>query len=128
MPPSITGKVAEQFAAACQRGDFAGLVGVLDPDVTGEFDSGGLIPGAPLEAVTGAEVVATILVMTFAGSGARLDVTDINAEPGVLVRVGPRVVAAITFLLSDGQITVLHAIGNPDKLQHLQHLQPSADR
>ncbi len=118
--PPAARALAARFAAACERGDLAGLVAVLDPDVTGEFDSGGLVPGAPLEAVSGADAVATILVVAFDGSGASFELADINAEPGVLVRVGGHVAAAITFAVADGRITALHAIGNPDKLQRLQ--------
>ena len=37
-------RVAERFAAACNEGDLEALLKVLDPDVVGEFDSGGSTP------------------------------------------------------------------------------------
>ena len=88
--------------------------------MSGEFDSGGLIPGAALETVSGADVIATILVAAFTASGPRCKVSDINTEPGVLVTVGAQVAAAISLTITDGQIPTLHAIGNPDKLGRLQ--------
>jgi RNA polymerase sigma-70 factor, ECF subfamily len=115
-------RVAERFAAACRTGNLDELVAVLDPDVTGEFDSAGLIPGAPLAAVAGADGVARTLAAAFIGVPAVFEVADVNAAPGVLVRLGDRVVTVISLEISGDRVAVLHAIGNPAKLSRLNRL------
>jgi RNA polymerase sigma-70 factor (ECF subfamily) len=117
--PVSARRVATHFAAACAEGDLAGLVAVLDPDVTGEFDSGGRIPGAPGAALVGADLVAITLIHTLSGAGATFTVADVNAQPGVVVELHGRVMAVIT-LETDGQLVhVIRAVGNPGKLAHL---------
>ncbi|RSM67962.1 RNA polymerase sigma-70 factor [Kibdelosporangium aridum] len=116
---AVRRRVAERFAAACRNGNLDELVAVLDPDVTGEFDSAGLIPGAPLAAVTGADEVARTLATAFIGVPAVFEVVDVNAAPGVLVRLGSRVVTVISLEISGDHVAVLHAIGNPAKLSRL---------
>src|SRR5207245_4171496 len=46
-------RLAQRFAAAANSGDLDALLEVLDPDVSGDADSGGVIPGAPRHAVVG---------------------------------------------------------------------------
>ena len=117
--PAKARQVVERFAAACASGDLAGLVAVLDPDVLGEFDSGGHIPGAPATPLVGAGLVAAILVRSFAGAGAGFTTLDINGQPGVVVELRGRVVAVITLETDDETVRVIRAIGNPEKLAHL---------
>lgn len=112
-------RVATRFADACTTGSMAALLEVLDPNVVGDFDSGGLVPGAPLRAVTGAERVARVLVRSFAGDGFGFAVEGVNGEPGVTVRRGQVLVAVIAIVPDAGRIRTLHGIGNPAKLHHL---------
>lgn len=49
--------------------------------------------------------------------------TDVNAEPRVVASLDGVVVAVIAVGVHRGRIDVIHGIGNPAKLQHLQHLQ-----
>lgn len=113
-------RLAERFAAACQHGDLDGLIEVLAAEVVGDFDSGGAIPGAPTEELTGARAVATQLVRSLAHAGVRCRVTTVNGEPGVGVLRNERVVAVVALTVADGRIASVHAVGNPDKLRHLQ--------
>ena len=112
-------QVAVQFAEACQTGRVEDLVAVLDPSAVGVFDSGGLIPRAPARPIEGAEHIARVAVRSFLETGARFAVADVNGEPGVLVEVGGRLVAVISLSTREGRIVHLHAVGNPEKLQHL---------
>lgn len=111
--------VAERFAAACRTGTLDALLEVLDPEVSGEFDSGGAVPGAPLAPVTGSHAVAAVLAAAFRGTGATFETGEINGEPGVVVKLGRRTIAVIAIHLSNGRIDQLHGIGNPAKLRHL---------
>ncbi len=114
--PSVQRRVAEEFARACAAGDLGGLIAVLDSEVTGDFDSGGFIPGAPLDVAVGPLAVATLLRNAFAGSGAVFEVDAINGEPGVTVTLAGRVVAVIALEVRGGRVMHVHGIGNPDKL------------
>lgn len=111
--------VARRFAAACGTGRFDDLVAALDPDAHGEFDSAGVVPGAPLEPITGADVIARQLVAAFAGTATTFRVSAVNGEPGVIAELAGHTVAVMA-LVSDGRrILRIHAIGNPHKLQHI---------
>jgi len=111
--------VAQRFADACASGAIEPLLEVLDPNVVGDFDSGGHIAGAPLDAIDGAEPIAATLVHAFANRRFRFDVGDINGEPGVIARRGERIVAVIALGVRDDRVDLIHAIGNPAKLRHL---------
>ena len=116
--------LAQRFADACATGALDALIAVLDPDCVGEFDSGGVIPGAPLDPLFGADPVAAALVFAFHGSEATFDVADVNGEPGVIVQVRDRVAAVIAIDGHDGLVDHIHGIGNPDKLRHLERNRP----
>ncbi len=109
-------QVAQRFADACASGAIEPLLEVLDPNVVGDFDSGGHIPGAPLDSIDGAESIASTLVRAFGNTQYAFDVADINGEPGVIARLGTRVIAAIALGVRDGRVDLIHAIGNPAKL------------
>ncbi len=118
--PQTARMLSEEFARACADGDLEGLVAVLAEDVHGDFDSGGLIPGAPTEELTGAEAIARQILAGFAGAQLEFVVSTVNTEPGVIARRRGRVVAVLSFDFSDRGITVVRGIGNPAKLAHLQ--------
>lgn len=112
--------VAERFAQACREGAVQPLLEALDPNVIGDFDSGGTVPGAPLKALDGAQAVARVLVHSFAKPGFTFEVEDVNGDPGVVVRLQGALAAVIALGVYDHQIDVIHAIGNPQKLAHLR--------
>ena len=111
--------IAKRFAAACAAGTIEPLLEVLDPQVVGDFDSGGTVPGAPVRAVVGAEQVSRILVHSFRDSDFDFAAGLVNGDPGVVVRSDGRIAAVMSFTAGDGSIDVLHGIGNPQKLRHL---------
>jgi RNA polymerase sigma-70 factor (ECF subfamily) len=113
--------VAERFAAACRNGDLAALTAVLAPDVVGEFDSGGRIAGAPLGPLVGSELVAVTLARSFAGAGADFRVAGVNGQPGVIVALRGRVMAVIGLETDGHRVHAIRAVGNPEKLAHLNH-------
>jgi RNA polymerase sigma-70 factor (ECF subfamily) len=112
-------RLAEQFAAAANTGDLAALLEVLDPDVAGDADSGGVIPGAPRHAVVGRSRVATNLLRSVEGLGIEFRAADVNGEPGVVGVQDGRIVSAIVLFTRSGLIHHIHAILNPAKLAHL---------
>ena len=82
------------------------------------------MPGAPLTEVDGAEAIAEQLVAAVSGFGAEFTVREINGDPGVLITKGGQVMGTIALGVRDGQIDLVHAIGNPQKLTHLQPANP----
>lgn len=112
--------IADRFAAACQVGDLDGLVALLAPNAVGDFDSGGLVLGAPLTELDGAEAIAAQLVASVSVLGADFTACEVNGDPGVVMTFGPQVAATIALGIRDGQIDLVHGVGNPAKLVHLQ--------
>jgi RNA polymerase sigma-70 factor (ECF subfamily) len=117
--PAVHRLVVRRFVRACQAGDLEGLIAVLASDAIGEFDSGGSIPRAPTEPIIGAEPIARTLFQVFEGRGATFSAVRVNAEPGVIVSVDKRVVAALAFDVAGDRVRHIHAIGNRDKLSRL---------
>lgn len=111
--------IAQRFADACGTGTIEPLLQVLASDVVGDFDSGGVVPGAPLHPLRGAEAVAGQLVATFAHPGFSFQLHDVNGDPGVVVFQNGQPIAVICLVPGDGLITLLHGIGNPAKLARL---------
>ena len=111
--------VAERFAVACRSGDVDALLRVLDPDVVGDFDSGGALHGAPLGELRGADRVAAQLGRSLLNLGASFRVDDVNGQPGVVATLGDMVAAVLFFEVAAGRVSVLRGIGNPEKLAHL---------
>lgn len=111
--------IVTRFVEACRRGDLDGLTAVLDPGVIGDFDSGGMVPHAPLIALDGATAVARQLMHTVIGVDATFELADVNGETGVIVSIDERTVAVMPLGVHDGCIDVIHAVGNSAKLTHL---------
>ena len=126
--PAEHRRLVERFAAACRRGDLDGLVAVLAPDVVGDFDSGGVIAGAPLEALRGAHPVGRSLLASLRRLGGDILVRDVNGDPGLVVVDGDRVLVTISAAINDGRVAQLHGVGNPAKLAHLQPWGDTAGR
>ena len=117
--PEVATELARRFADACATGDLDALLGLLDPNAVGEFDSGGLIYGAPVTAQVGAHLVAATLIRAFTGSTATFSPVIVNTQPGVTVTLHGRTVAVIALDTDNSHILAVHAVGNPDKLTHL---------
>jgi RNA polymerase sigma-70 factor (ECF subfamily) len=110
-------RVAERFAAACNEGDLEALLKVLDPDVVGEFDSGGVLPGA-VPILTGSAAVVTRIEWLFARR-ATFTAARVNGEPGIVITAGGQLLSVAALNFRGGRIDHIHAIGNPAKLSHV---------
>jgi RNA polymerase sigma-70 factor (ECF subfamily) len=115
-------EVTERFLAAAAGGDIDGLMTVLAPDVTLLTDGGGKARAA-LRPITGAAKAARFLAaiagrpyMGAAVSDMTLEAAEINGSPGTLITSGGRAIVALTLTVSDGRITAIQLLANPDKL------------
>jgi RNA polymerase sigma factor (sigma-70 family) len=106
----------EAFLAALRRGDFEGLLAVLDPDLVVRADMAAG-SGAPAE-VRGAAVWAKGAV----AYGHLAELTRpalVNGAVGVVVAPRGRLVRALRFTIANGRITEVEVIGNPARLGEL---------
>ncbi|MET7683790.1 RNA polymerase sigma-70 factor [Streptomyces sp. NPDC005423] len=118
--PAQRRDLTERFLAAAAEGDLAGLMALLAPDVRLVGDSGGKSK-APLRIITSADKVGRFLV-AIAG-GAITDMAfrfvEVNGGPAVLVLSGDRPDSVFQVEVSDGRISSVYIVRNPDKLRAL---------
>ena len=121
--PTDSTALAQQFVAACMTGDADALTRLCTEDVVVWSDSGGKVTAAT-HPVAGRERVIAFLM-----GGARRLLKDealtvsfalINYQPSVVIRRGEQVDTVLVLETSEGCITDVRNIRNPDKLAHLQ--------
>ena len=93
--PTEHAVVVERFIAACEGGDIAELVAVLDPQVDGHAE---LIGFGPIADETGRPAVAQRLIGLFGpGTGSRLVPVTVEDGAGVVAYAHGRVAALVRF-------------------------------
>ena len=114
-------RVAERFFAAL-AGDASDIAAVLTEDVVLHGDGGGKAP-AIARALHGAERVSrTFANWIKAGVrvGATMEAAIVNGQPGAVFRTASgEVVSVLMLKVTDGKVSELFSIVNPDKLQHV---------
>src|SRR6516164_2598243 len=107
-------EIVQAFLAASRDGDLGALVAVLDPDVVVRADQTVVRIGTAAE-TRGAQTVASF----FSGRarGARLALID--GVTGLVWASGGRPRVVFSFTLSDGKITAIDLLGDPDVLGRL---------
>ena len=108
-------EVVEAFLAASRRGDFQALLALLDPDVVVRADPTAVEVGASPE-VTGAAAVAE----TFSGRARAAQPALVDGEAGLVWTVGGRPRVVFGFTISDGKITAIELLANPDRLGQME--------
>jgi RNA polymerase sigma-70 factor (ECF subfamily) len=118
--PEAHRQMIARFVEAANSGEMDGLLNLLADDVTLWTDGGGKARiGAATRPVHGRETVVTFLMASrrFVDvEASRLEIAEINGEPGIIVREYGKPVVVGTFEVSGGKIRVMRFIGNPDKL------------
>jgi RNA polymerase sigma-70 factor (ECF subfamily) len=108
--PAEERRVAERFIEAATGGDLAGLLAVLDPDVTGDGDGGG-------GAAAGADAVAArILFYLGPQTGSTLLSFPAGDDAGIVVLRDDRVAALLTLELHEGRVHHMEAVVRPSRL------------
>ncbi|MFD1541607.1 RNA polymerase sigma factor SigJ [Nonomuraea guangzhouensis] len=110
--------LVEGFLAAAQEGDLPRLEMLLAEDVTVWVDGGGRISAAR-RPVSGANKVARYLVgaLNTIGQQVRLLPAELNGAPGLLAFAGEELIGALVPEMTNGLISELRIIANPDKLR-----------
>jgi RNA polymerase sigma-70 factor (ECF subfamily) len=125
-------ELARRFFAAAAEGDVEDLVSLLAADVVAYADGGGKGFAFP-RPVHGRDKVARLL-QAGATQGRRLGVVsmrlaEINGQPGALFLDDEAVaIAAVSLDIVDGQVQTVHAVSNPEKLEHLTSMLRRSDR
>ena len=119
--PVDLARVADRFIAAASNGDLQALMQVLDPNVVGHADSGGLVP-ASRRVTIGRQAVAQRMLQFIKAARVSLMPMPVNGEPGVLFYQDDRLIGVISLSFRDGLITHLHGIVNPYKLAYAASL------
>lgn len=116
-------ELVRRFVAAAEEGELDELVELLAPDVTFTGDGGGKAMAFP-RPVHGVESVSKLVRVAFAkvaDLGLQISRVHVGGQPGMRVHdTEDRTMAIWSFVISDGLITAIHGVVNPDKLAHLQ--------
>ncbi|MFB7493161.1 RNA polymerase sigma-70 factor [Streptomyces sp. NPDC056161] len=110
-------RITEQFMTAAATGDLEGLLSLLAPDAIWTADSGGRTRAAR-RPVVGAEKVAAVLMKIFpiGRPDLRIEVVNCNNTPAMVVHSGEGPQGVFLVEITDGKITGIYAVRNPDKL------------
>ncbi|GAA1306811.1 RNA polymerase sigma-70 factor [Streptomyces sanglieri] len=118
--PAETRDALDAFRRATETGDLQGLLDILAPDVVLLGDGGG-VKQAVLRPVVGADKVARLLAT---GLGRVPDVSllpaQVNAHPALIVRLDGAVDTVMTMRITDGLVSAVYAVRNPEKLSHME--------
>jgi hypothetical protein len=113
--------LAARFFQAVEQGDLAGLEALLASDVELTGDGGGKVP-AIARPLRGRSRIARMLIGSVVARLPELSLrfAGINGAPGALyLDDQQRLIGVMALDISDGQITRISSIVNPDKLAHL---------
>jgi RNA polymerase sigma-70 factor (ECF subfamily) len=110
--------VVDAFFAASRDGDFDALLEVLDPDVELRIDGGVLRADASV-VLHGADAVAAHTA-TYANLYPYLRPALVNGAAGVVVAPRGRLFSVMGFTASDGRITAIDALVDPERLAQLE--------
>lgn len=117
-----TERVLRVFKAAADTGDMAGLVELLHPEAVYVGDGGGKVTAAR-GPVQGAELIARLAVRQIEiRQPDTFRIIEVNGRPALATYRRGELVWLDTVEITDGRITALRRLANPDKLAHLGHI------
>ncbi|MCA1272431.1 RNA polymerase sigma factor SigJ [Streptomyces sp. 7G] len=106
-----------QVKEAWERKDIAALVDLLDPAAVMTADGGGLA-GAALRPIEGGARIAQYMVaIADKAPGLELLERSVNGAPGLVARRDGVVMTVASFDVTDGRVTRIWAVRNPEKLR-----------
>jgi RNA polymerase sigma-70 factor (ECF subfamily) len=111
-------EVVDAFFAASRDGDFDALIAVLDPEVELRIDGGALRADASL-ALRGAEAVARHTT-TYSRLYPFVRPALVNGAAGAIVAPHGRLFSVMAFTVTNGKITQIDALVDPERLPQLE--------
>ena len=110
-------RVVDAFLAAAQKGDFEGLVAVLDPDIVLRAD-GGAVKGMS-RLVRGAQAVLA-QAAAFSKIGLSNQVVLVNGNIGLVCHLPDgRRFSVIAFTIANGKVVEMDILADPERLGRL---------
>lgn len=110
-------EVVEAFLSALRRGDFDGLLAVLDPDVVVRIDATAARPGAPRE-IRGARNWAHGAI-AFSQAARFVQPALVDGSVGLILAPGGKLSRVLRFTISNGKIVDAEIIGDPARLREI---------
>jgi RNA polymerase sigma factor (sigma-70 family) len=110
-------RAVDAFLAAARNGDLEALVAILDPDVMARADWG-KVPVRVPTVLRGARAVAE-QALAFAQRAPYGRPALVNGAAGVVVAAGARLIAVMGFTVTDGKITEIDILADPERLRHV---------
>jgi RNA polymerase sigma-70 factor (TIGR02957 family) len=119
--PAETKHAFEAFQRAVETGDLQSLLDILAPDVVLVGDGGGIKQAIP-RPIVGAAKVARVLTAGLGrfASVASLRPAQVNGYPALILWLDGAIDTVVAMHISDGLITGLYGVRNPEKLSHLE--------
>ncbi|MFI1420871.1 RNA polymerase sigma factor SigJ [Streptomyces sp. NPDC020731] len=118
-PVTATGRadVVRHVKEAWETQDIAALVGLLDPAAVMTADGGGMV-GTVLRPVEGGARIAQYMVaVADRAPGIEILERSVNGVPGLVARRAGVVMTVASFDVSDGHVTRIWVVRNPEKLR-----------
>ncbi|MGW7522657.1 RNA polymerase sigma factor SigJ [Streptomyces sp. NPDC054783] len=115
-PATATGQadVVRHVKEAWETKDIAALVGLLDPAAVMTADGGGIVL-RPVEG--GARIAQYMVAIADRAPGLVLLERSVNGVPGLVAQRAGVVMTVASFDISDGRVTRIWAVRNPEKLR-----------
>jgi RNA polymerase sigma-70 factor, ECF subfamily len=117
-PETAKEALLQRFVTATQESDEAALLALFAPDAVWTADGGGKVSASP-RPILGAERIARLVMgvrARFWDEGRALEIATVNGEPGLCIRDGGRLTAALSIATDGARILAVYAVLNPDKL------------
>jgi RNA polymerase sigma-70 factor (ECF subfamily) len=111
-------EVIDRFLAALRAGDVEGLVAVLDPDLVVHADPTSLAAGGVPE-IRGARTWASRAI-AYARGARFIRPALVDGSAGVILAPRGKLLRALAVTSSDGRITRIEIIGDPERLESLE--------
>jgi RNA polymerase sigma-70 factor (ECF subfamily) len=110
-------EVVDAFIAAARKGDFEGLIAVLDPEIVLRADAGAL-PAGMSRILQGAEAVARG-AMSFASLGLDVKPALVNGTAGAVSLRDGKPWSVAGFIVRGGRIVEMDILVDPERLARL---------
>jgi ketosteroid isomerase-like protein len=111
-------QVVDAFLGALRRGDFEGLVAVLDPDVVVRIDEAA-VPSARSREIRGARNWAKGAIAFSRQLRGTVQPMLVNGDVGLVWTPGEHIFRALRFTFADGKIATVDIVADPAGLREL---------
>ncbi|GGV84838.1 RNA polymerase sigma factor SigJ [Streptomyces griseoloalbus] len=115
--PASQADVVRRVKEAWETKDIATLVGLLNPAAVMTADGGGMAGAVPRPVEGGTRIAQYMVAIADKAPGLELLQRSVNGVPGLVARRARVVVTVASFDVSDGRVTRIWAVRNPEKLR-----------